>query len=220
MKLIDDEVNGMNRIPRSLVHFVLGVVACVLAVSFSTTPSFSTPTALMQNSVQSGDRSQVDLSLIAQGMGSSMKRYSATLTSSNVVPNAPMSSAMGMAEASLKGDRLMVRGRFSGLSSALRDYATDPVNPPNPKITSAVHIHRGATSENGPFQFALTVKMNNSSMGNSMSMGSGMGMGGTFSGEYTLTPEQLQALADGKLYLDLHTKQNRAGELRGILQPA
>jgi hypothetical protein len=44
-------------------------------------------------------------------------------------------------------------------------------------------------------------------------------MGGRLSGEYTLTPEQLQALSAGQLYVDIHTTQNRAGELRGIFQP-
>lgn len=38
-------------------------------------------------------------------------------------------------------------------------------------------------------------------------------------GEYPLTSEQMQALSEGKLYVDLHTKRNRAGELRGIFQP-
>ncbi len=150
-------------------------------------------------------------SLMAGGMGDqSMKRYSINLSSSSIVPTAPATSAMGTAEAMLMGDRLVVRGSFSDLSSTLRDYAIDPTNPPNPKITSAVHIHRGDVSENGPFQFALMVKMNDM----------GMGMSGKFSGEYTLSREQLQALADGKLYIDLHTKQNRTGELRGYFRSA
>jgi hypothetical protein len=140
--------------------------------------------------------------------GKSMKRYSVNLSNSGVVPNAPSTSAMGMAEATLMGNRLMVKGRFSGLSSALRDYTTDPTNPPNPKITSAVHIHRGEATENGPFQFALNVMM------------SEKGMSGQFNGEYTLSSEQLQALMAGNLYIDLHTKQNRAGELRGYFRPA
>lgn len=148
-------------------------------------------------------------SMMAGGMsGQSTKRYSLSLNSSAVVPNAPSTTATGMAEATLKGDRLMVRGRFNRLSSTLRDYAADPTNPPNPKITSAVHIHRGEATENGPFQFALTVMMND------------MSMGGQFRGEYTLSSEQLEALANGKMYIDIHTKQNRAGELRGYFQPA
>lgn len=135
------------------------------------------------------------------------QRYVAILSSNNVVPKAPSTSATGVAAATLVGERLIVRGDFSRLSSALRDYATDPVSPPNPNITSAAHIHQGEPSQNGPFQYALTVtlKQNEGS--------------GRLAGNYTLTSEQLQALSDGKLYIDIHTKQNRAGELRGILRP-
>jgi CHRD domain len=106
----------------------------------------------------------------------------------------------------LVGDRLVMRGDFSRLSSPLRDYATDPVTPPNPNITSAVHIHQGDTAQNGPFQYALTVMLDNT------------GLDGRFAGDYTLTSAQLQALSDGNLYVDIHTSQNRAGELRGISQ--
>ncbi|NMF85393.1 CHRD domain-containing protein [Nodosilinea sp. P-1105] len=38
-------------------------------------------------------------------------------------------------------------------------------------------------------------------------------------GEYTLTPEQIQALNNGMVYLDVHTTRYRGGELRGILMP-
>jgi len=208
----------MNKATRSRFHLFLSVITCVLVVVFSALPAFSSqPTLPVQNlDFQRLRDAQTESSIMAQGMmGKSMQRYSATLSGSNVAPKAAMTNAAGMAQATLKGDRLMIRGNFSGLSSELRDYVADPVNPPNPKITSAVHIHRGEATENGPFQFALTVMMDDMKMG----MGQ-MGMSGKFSGEYSLSPEQLQALADGKLYLDLHTKQNRAGELRGILRPA
>lgn len=214
-------VNLMNKATRSLRNFVLGIITCVLVVVFSTTPSFSNqPTLPVQNlDLQRLRDNQTEM---AQGMmgGQSMKRYSTMLSGSNVAPKAATTNATGSAQATLMGDRLTVRGSFKGLSSELRDYTTDPTNPPNPKITSAVHIHRGEATENGPFQFTLTVKMDDMKMGMGMGMGMDKGMSGKFSGEYTLSAEQLQALADGKLYLDLHTKQNRAGELRGTLRPA
>lgn len=195
----------MNNAKRSLANLLLGVVTCVLLIGFSTTPTLSrlvTPTTMSPGSV--GDASAV----MAQGMSNQMmQRYAAPLINASVVPNAPSTPAMGVAEASLMGNRLTVRGSFMGLSSPLRDYAIDPVNPPNPKITSAVHIHRGDNTQNGPFQYALTVMLDQT------------GMGGKFSGDYTLTSEQLQALTAGKLYVDIHTKQNRAGELRGIFRP-
>ncbi len=134
--------------------------------------------------------------------------YVAMLSSQNVVPNSPMTEARGVIGAALAGDRLVVRGSFRELTSAMRDYGTDPVDPPNPNITSAFHVHRGSPSENGPFQYALEVTMDDT------------GRGGSAMGDYTLTPEQLQALQNGMLYVDLHTTRNRGGELRGILMPA
>lgn len=217
----------MNPVKRTLVNLALGVVTCVLLMTLST-PSLSTPATSAvdasqlpslltapSHSTTSITEPQILSPLqaaesvwLAQGMApSSMQRYAALLTKANVVPTLPSTDAMGVAGAVLVGDRLVVRGDFSRLSSPLRDYATDPVSPPNPNITSAVHLHRGAPSENGPFQYALTVTLNPT------------GMGGRFAGDYTLTSEQRQALADGLLYVDLHTQQNRAGELRGILQP-
>lgn len=222
----------MNKAKRALFNFLLGTIACVLLISFSTAPSLSKTASnvffhsgntssfntsqsaqpvQIQNPVNQhlmADLQEAESVLIAQSMsGSSIQHYAAILVNSNVVPKAPSTSATGVAGALLVGNHLVVRGDFGALSSALRDYAADPINPPNPNITSAVHIHRGEPSQNGPFQYALTVTLNNT------------GMAGRFAGEYTLTTEQLQALSDGKLYIDIHTKQNRAGELRGILRP-
>lgn len=143
---------------------------------------------------------------LAQGGTQVRARYVAVMQGKEVVPSAVNTLAFGTAGAILIGDRLVIRGDFSQLTSSLRDYTTDPLNPPNPNITSGVHIHRGTPDQNGPFQYALTVEMRGDTAGR-------------FRGEYTLTPEQKQALANGQLYLDIHTKQNRAGELRGILRP-
>ncbi|OLP16541.1 CHRD domain-containing protein [Leptolyngbya sp. 'hensonii'] len=219
----------MNR-TRRLFNFVLGSLTCLLLISFSIPSLGKTLTSIgLRNnpdifsaseltqiaSAQTLINQHLDSNwqaaesvLVAQGMmeSSTMKRYRVMLTRDKVVGSAPMTSAFGTAGAVLVGNRLVLRGDFSGLSSALRDYGTDPVSPPNPNITSAVHIHRGATTENGPFQYALKVMLNQG------------GLSGRFAGEYTLSDEQLQALEGGKLYMDIHTKQNRAGELRGLLQ--
>ncbi|MBE9108477.1 CHRD domain-containing protein [Nodosilinea sp. LEGE 07298] len=147
--------------------------------------------------------------LLAQGTANRpIVTYVAMLSSQNVVPNSPMTNARGVVGAALAGDRLVVRGSFRELTSAMRNYGTDPVDPPNANITSAFHVHRGSPSENGPFQYALEVMMDDT------------GRGGSAMGDYTLTPEQLQALQNGMLYVDLHTTRNRGGELRGILMPA
>jgi hypothetical protein len=216
---------AMKKVQRTFFNFFLGAITCVLIVSFSI-PSLSQITSIL--SVQSGNAqsfrtspsgqlAQVQLMsnlqeaesvLMAQSTsGTFLQRYRAILSNNNVVGNAPSTSATGVAGAALVGDHLVVRGDFSRLSSELRDYTVDPVSPPNPNITSAVHIHRGEPTENGPFQYALTVTLRENQRS------------GRFAGDYTLTSEQLQALSDGKLYVDIHTKQQRAGELRGILRP-
>lgn len=202
---------------RLALNLLLGAVTCFLLIGVSTPSIAKVVSAPTQAASHSGvSESLVSLAthlqeaestLLAQGMEGTMMSYGAVLRSANVVPTAPSTAARGAVGAVLSGNRLVVRGSFRNLSSPLRDYATDPVNPPNPNITSAFHIHRGAPTENGPFQYALQVMLDES------------GMGGMAMGEYTLTPEQLQALADGMLYIDVHTTQNRAGELRGILMP-
>jgi hypothetical protein len=204
----------MNQSTKLLRHLIFGTIAFLITVSFSL---FSQPAQSQQvatfstlQNFQIGSEvvREAESVLIAQGMENpSLTRYVAVLTKDEVVPTAASSNAFGAAGAVLVGDRLIVRGDFNGLSSSLRDYATDPVSPPNPKITSAVHLHQGEPTANGPFQYALEVSPNES------------GLQGRFMGEYTLTPEQLQALSNGKLYVDIHTKQNRAGELRGIFKP-
>ena len=198
----------MSKAKRTLFNVVLGAIACIFLVGLSTSWSQAVSPAPNNSAAQPlmADLPTTGAGLMAQRSTGSMQLYSVMLVNQNVVPKAPSTAATGMAVGALMGDRLMVKGEFSGLSSALRDYATDPVDPPNPKITSAVHVHRGDASQNGPFQYPLTVTLDMT------------GMAGKFTGEYALTPEQLQALADGKLYIDIHTKQNRAGELRGIFR--
>jgi hypothetical protein len=205
---------------RFFASVLLSVVTCLLLV----TTSFASVT-----SKQSAQTNQVqDLSigslieqrveshlqeaesvLLAQTSGEStpMTRYVVVMQGKNVVPSSVSTFAFSAAGATLVGDRLVVRGDYSNLSSALRDYATDPLNPPNPKITSGIHIHQGTPDKNGPFQYPLTVQPKEK------------GNAGRFAGEYTLTAEQVQALSGGTMYMDIHTKQNRGGELRGIFKP-
>ncbi|PSB19222.1 CHRD domain-containing protein [Phormidesmis priestleyi ULC007] len=203
----------MNKAKRLLRNLILSAITCLVAVNISI---FSQPvhsqeaSTLTASQIPVGSEAlrEAESVLMAQGMESKpFTRYVAVLTQNEVVPTTPSSYAFGAAGAVLVGDRLIVRGDFSNLSSPLRDYATDPLNPPNPNVTSGAHIHRGEPTGNGPFQYALQVSPGES------------GLQGRLMGEYTLTSEQLQALSSGKLYVDIHTKQNRAGELRGILKP-
>jgi CHRD domain len=203
----------MNQGKRILLNFALGILTCLFLVGVAA-PSFSknAPTPLQQSLIQQSvalNLKKAEAVLLAQDSptaASPMTRFVAVMQSSTVVPIPSSNYSFGAAGAVLVGNRLVMRGDFSNLTSPLRDYATDPLSPPNPNITSAIHIHRGEPMKNGPFQYALEVETMDSTKGR-------------FKGEYTLTDEQLQALSSGNLYVDLHTKQNRGGELRGALKP-
>lgn len=217
-----NKIQALIGVKRTIVYFALGMVTCLALAGLSrpvaaslgpaapaqrTAPTMLSSTSLTAFATLAGHLQAAESTLVAQGMTGSMMSYGAILRDDNVVPMAPSTSARGAVGAVLVGDRLVVRGSFKNLSSGLRNYATDPVNPPNPNITSAFHIHRGVSTENGPFQYALAVTLDPD------------GRGGMAMGEYTLTPEQMQALNSGMLYLDVHTTGNRAGELRGVLMP-
>jgi hypothetical protein len=65
------------------------------------------------------------------------------------------------------------------------------------------HIHRGAKATNGPVIVPLDKK------GDTYSVPAGR----------KLTPEQMQDLKKGNLYVNVHTDRNKGGEVRGQLQP-
>jgi hypothetical protein len=199
----------MNQLTQRFRNFILSAVACLLAISISTVsqPAQSHMAPAIAPQSFPARSAAIHPATIARDMGNmSSNRYIAALTSMEIVPMAPSTNATGEVEAMLVGDRLMVQGNFSQLSSPLRDYATDPLDPPNPNITSGIHIHQGKSTENGPFQYALRVSPDES------------GLQGQFMGEYTLTSEQKQALVNDIFYMDIHTQQNRAGELRGVFK--
>ena len=210
-------------------HLILGLVTCLALTGFfvpgfegglgvgpvqATEPSTALAEPLprsiasdysLMSSVQA-NVAAAETTLLAQGMRP-YTTYVAIMSEDNVYPKSPDTLARGTVGAVVSGNRLITRGSFYILSSQMRDYSTDPVNPPNSDITSAFHIHQGTPMENGPFQYALDVMTDET------------GRSGSAMGEYTLTQEQMQALADGRLYVDIHTTENRGGELRGILMP-
>ena len=65
------------------------------------------------------------------------------------------------------------------------------------------HIHRGAKGTNGPIIIPLDKK------GDTYSVPAGR----------KLTPQQLDDLKKGNLYVNVHTAKNKGGEVRGQLQP-
>ncbi|MFQ5464047.1 MAG: CHRD domain-containing protein [Phycisphaerae bacterium] len=71
-----------------------------------------------------------------------------------------------------------------------------------------MHLHGGALGENGSVILDLT--------DNLMDLGGGM-VGAT--GSVAISPEVISALRDGTVYLNMHTADNPAGEIRGQFGP-
>ncbi len=205
----------LRKYKKTLSAILLGAAACLLAIIAIAAPSQSINSSVVSEQLISNQiriatyQNQAESVLLAEGdklKAIDFKRFGTILTGNEIFPKPVETSASGAIGAVLSGDRLIVRGDFTALTAPLRDYATDPLVPPNPNVTSGVHIHRGAANQNGPFQYPLTVEA------------SANGLKGRVMGEFTLNEEQIQALNSGSLYVDLHTKAFRAGELRGVLK--
>ena len=67
------------------------------------------------------------------------------------------------------------------------------------------HFHNGAEGKNGPVVIWLTKK--------------GTEATGAIKGEATLTPEQAKQFEAGDWYINVHTKDHPAGEIRGQVKP-
>jgi hypothetical protein len=123
--------------------------------------------------------------------------FRAELTGAQEVPPVT-TTAGGLVTATLDGSVLIVRGAFSGLES---DY----------DLAIGSHIHRGAEGANGPIVFPLNPALE-----------PGL-RGGTWYGpenRFPMDAEQIQALLDGLLYVNVHSLDNPGGEVRGQLLPA
>ncbi|MGY6528908.1 MAG: CHRD domain-containing protein [Cyanobacterium sp.] len=208
----------MKKVQSLLSKFSISAFALVFAANF-TIPSHalntSSDTANQSNNLAmmhgDGEHDEEAMEMMEESSEETMemgfKVMTAMLSGSNIYPEPVMTNAGGVAVAILSEDNtLMVYGSFNGLSSPLRDYETDPLDPPNPAITSAVHLHLGTPEENGPFVHALSVTTSED------------GLSGLFTGTYQLSDEEVMALGEGNLYIDIHTTMNRGGELRGVIQ--
>jgi len=99
-------------------------------------------------------------------------------------------TGQGVVQASLLQNELRVSVKFEGISS---------------EITS-IHVHRASKGLRGPIEFILDFP-------------SIAGTYGTFITSVLLTEEQILDLRSERHYLQIHTKRNPAGELRGWLLP-
>jgi len=204
-------IERLKRYQNSLFGIVLSIITCLFIIG-TATPSQAVNAQFAANQVSiTKYQQQAESEFIAQKSGSlskpmKFKRFAAILSGDEIFPNAVPTQASGTLGAVLLDNRLIVRGDFRGLSSPLRDYVADPSTQTNPKVTSAVHIHRGSAQQNGPTEFSLEVTLEAD------------GLNGRAKGNYILTEDQLKALNSGLLYVDIHTKGFRLGELRGILK--
>ncbi|MCH8495581.1 MAG: CHRD domain-containing protein [Balneolales bacterium] len=115
-----------------------------------------------------------------------------------VIDMAPVwSDARGLIQAELTGNRLSISGSFDGLGSKL---ATE--------IAGGAHIHMGEVGTNGGVVFALVAQVDEDLKG-----GVFMASENTFE----LTTQQQEALLAGELYVNIHSVENTAGEIRGQL---
>jgi len=132
--------------------------------------------------------------LLAQSAGE--LAFHTPLTGSQEVP-ANGSRASGHVTATLDGMTLTVTGTFSGLES---DYNT----------SVGAHIHLGFAGENGPVNFPLTPTLDGNLRG---------GFFAAAENTLTLSEAQVAALMGRRYYVNIHTVNLPAGEIRGQLAP-
>ena len=117
--------------------------------------------------------------------------YSFLLAGENLVP-AIDTTATGLAEATLHGNKLNITGSFEGLMAETFDIHGTPA-----------HMHAGQVGQNGDILLHLEVDLNPG------------GRSGTFSGSKTLTADELVTFKAGGYYIVVHSEAYNAGELRG-----
>lgn len=123
-------------------------------------------------------------------------RFRAHLNGSTGIP-VVTTLASGMVVAELQGNQLIVSGRFDGLES---DFATE----------IGAHIHLGMAGMAGPVIFPLTVDLDDDLRGASISAASNT---------FDLDEDGVAAIINRRYYINVHTLDNPAGEIRGQLVP-
>ncbi|MEP1940068.1 MAG: CHRD domain-containing protein [Balneola sp.] len=119
--------------------------------------------------------------------------FETTLSGSNEVPTVT-TAANGNITATLTGNELTVEGSFEGLSSAYQ----------------ASHLHTAMAGSAGDVAVSLIATVDTD------------GLGGTYTtadNTFTLTTEQVAALETRGVYVNIHSENFAAGELRGQLAP-
>lgn len=147
----------------------------------------------------SGATTRDNFTVTANDIVAETETYVALLSGANEVP-ANASRATGEVVAVLQDNTLSVSGFFQDLSS-----------PFNPNIGGGAHIHLGLFGQNGPVTIPL-----NTTLATDQLRGNFEESANTFE----LDNEQLAALEARGLYVNIHTNDYPAGELRGQLIPS
>jgi hypothetical protein len=121
----------------------------------------------------------------------------AALSGAAEKPTAVQSSATGTSTVTVDGDKLTVSGTFSGLSGN----------------ATAAHIHGPAADDNSTAGVFCNLGAPTATSGN-LTAGEGAGS----CADKVLTDAEAKDFEDGKMYVNIHTAANAAGEIRGNLK--
>lgn len=120
--------------------------------------------------------------------------YSANMGAMNVVQPIP-SNAGGKIQAELHGSKLVIYGGFDMLDSEI-----------DTTIAGGAHLHVGYAGENGSLSEVLVLDLHNDIFGADVL---------AEENEIELSQLQMKALEEGLIYVNVHTRDHRAGALRG-----
>lgn len=120
--------------------------------------------------------------------------YTINMFGSNEVPSI-ISDAHGAMLLEVNGTSMRVSGAFEGLES---DF--------DATIADGAHLHNGLAGQNGPVEIILDATVD---------AGMRSGVFTTTDNTYTLSSAQMTLLENRQMYVNIHTVEQQAGELRG-----
>ena len=122
--------------------------------------------------------------------------FTATMNSANEIPTASApafaSNATGTATITVQGNTINWTIMTTGFSASTTPPGTNPAPP--------AHIHFGSATENGGIMVNLSAALN-----------------GTATGSTTVVDSVLTHMRAGRAYVNIHTNNRSAGEIRGQL---
>lgn len=126
----------------------------------------------------------------------STRAFEAALSGNNEAPPVPGAGTGGLI-ATIEGTTLSLGGTFAGLASGI-----------DLTLSNGANLHEGAPGENGEIIVDLLPSL-------ALDRRSGSFLPGA--NQFTLSLDELAALFDGQLYVNLHTLTNPEGEVRSQL---